>query len=192
MNIPLEIGEQRNPKKGDLLLSEPFLKDDFFTRSIIYLCEHNDDGSFGFTLTETLDVSFSSLNEKFPDIPTTIGIGGPVEQSQLYFIHSIIHIERSLPLGNNLFLGGNFEQLLNEMKLGLIDTDKVRFFIGYTGWAPNQLLEEIESKNWIVMQPASNQQLFEILDKSNWAPLVQSLGGEYVRLSQYPVNPSDN
>ena len=78
MNFPLDIDKQAEPSKGMLLLSEPFLQDEHFSRSVILLCEHNEEGSFGFILNSSIDVDINDLIHDFPGANVKIGIGGPV------------------------------------------------------------------------------------------------------------------
>lgn len=190
--IPLNIGTQRPVQKGDFLLSEPFLQDENFSRSVIYLCDHNEEGSFGFTLTDTLIVDIKSLGDHFPDVPVTIGFGGPVERGQLYFIHANKELDGAISISNNMFLGGSFSQLVASLNEGEIASESVRMFIGYTGWGPNQLNEELAQKTWIVMRPPTEETILTPSDETLWKDLIKSLGGKYAKMAEYPANPSDN
>lgn len=192
MKIPLSIDRQRFPVKGDLLLSEPFLMDENFTRSVILIGEHNEQGSFGLILNQTIDLTLAELMDEFQGQTIRIGIGGPVEQHQLFFIHNSKEIENAEKISANCFLGGNFEQLVQMVNAGKIDTKNIRFFIGYTGWGEEQLTAEIKDKTWIVMDQPSDFNLFQTDDKTLWKSLLQHLGGIYEKMSHYPINPTDN
>ena len=77
------------PKKGQLLIAEPsILGDSSFNRSVVLLADYNEDGSVGFILNKPLEYSLSDL---IPEISVEFKIynGGPVEQDNLYFIHTI-------------------------------------------------------------------------------------------------------
>ena len=78
-----------NPSRGKILLSEPFLSDPYFKRAAILLCEHNDDGSFGFVLNNYLDMSLDQIMSGLPKLPTRISVGGPVNNSNLYYLHTL-------------------------------------------------------------------------------------------------------
>lgn len=145
--IQLAIDKQRAPQKGDLLLSEPFLLDDHFTRSVIYLCEHNEDGSFGFILNNTLDLHLHEFADGFPDVNVTVGFGGPVDQNQLFFLHSIPNLDNCIAIAPGIFMGGNYTTVLEMLQEEKITLQNIRFFIGYTGWAPEQLQQELDEKN---------------------------------------------
>ena len=75
------------PKKSCVLLAEPFMTDDHFSRAVIYLCEHNEEGSYGFILNNKLELT---LDQIIPDndLPKLdVSYGGPVHASNLFFIH---------------------------------------------------------------------------------------------------------
>ena len=75
------------PRRGDLLISEPFLADPNFARTVILLCEHNEEGSFGFVLNKPAQVKLNELLEGVKNRRDSIYIGGPVQQNTLQFIH---------------------------------------------------------------------------------------------------------
>ncbi|MGY8927442.1 MAG: YqgE/AlgH family protein, partial [Flavobacteriales bacterium] len=76
-------------QSGSILLSEPFLNDDYFSRSVILLCDHSEEGSFGFVLNKFVDTKISDFVEGFPAVTTNISIGGPVDTANLFYIHSL-------------------------------------------------------------------------------------------------------
>lgn len=190
--IPLNVGKQPIPEKGDLLLSEPFLPDYNFSRAVILLCEHSPEGSFGLILNHTIDMDMTSLADDLPGISITTGFGGPVERNHLYFLHNHQELDGAMPVGNDLYLGGDYDLLKSKLKDGEIPYNSLRFFIGYTGWSGGQLESELSEYSWIVMKKPED---FDILQKSNddmWKELIGKHGGRYKIMSEYPVNPADN
>lgn len=180
-------------KSGSILISEPFSEDEYFSRSIVFICNQNEDGHFGFVLNNYIENEIGDFIEDFPSIKTKISIGGPVDISNLFYIHSLgEEIPHSLPISNGLFIGGDFDTIKRKL---LIDTDKAsefRFFVGYSGWETGQLEKEIEDKAWIV---SNNIKKKEVLDSSHddiWKEMLVKLGGKYKVMSQFPQNPSDN
>ena len=120
------------PEKGKILISDPFLDEDYFRRSIIYLCEHNNEGSFGFVLNNFISVNLHELDETFPEIETLISLGGPMEINSLYFIHTFgEQIQNSVMITEGVFLGGDFQELTAIIKADKTQINKVRFFIGF-------------------------------------------------------------
>lgn len=190
--IQLAIDKQRAPRKGDLLLSEPFLLDDHFTRSVIYLCEHNEDGSFGFILNNTLDLRLHEFASDFPDVNVTVGFGGPVDKNQLFFLHTIPELDDCIPVSQGIFMGGNYAGMLELLQKNRIDTTHIRFFIGYTGWAPEQLQKELDDKTWIVTAPPETISIMHSCDDTLWKDILLTLGGRYKLMADFPINPADN
>ena len=190
--IPLTIDRQREPFKGDILLSEPFLMDNHFTRSVILVCEHNAEGSFGLILNSTLELSITDLIEKFPKIDAPVGMGGPVEQNQLFFIHKYGELKDCELVTNGIYMGGDYDELQAAILKGAVKAEDIRFFVGYSGWGENQLKEELKERSWIVITPTEETDFFTVDDDHLWKRLVQNLGGKYARMADYPINPADN
>jgi putative transcriptional regulator len=190
--IPLAVERQREPFKGDLLLSEPFLMDDHFTRSVIFICDHNQEGTFGLVLNNTLDVTMNDLLTDFPQCFAPVGLGGPVEPQQVFFLHKNDGVKDSEHISELIYLGGDYDALKEGIISGSFEVNELRFFIGYSGWAPGQLKEELKQGAWLVVTPPEHFNVFEVDDEHLWKKLVNDLGGAYAAMADYPINPSDN
>lgn len=181
------------PKKGHLLIAEPsILSDISFNRSVVLLAEHNNKGSVGFILNKPLSYN---INDLIPEIDATFKIynGGPVEQDNLYFIHTIPDmIPKSVKISNGIYWGGDFEttkQLIND---GKISKNQIRFFLGYSGWSVNQLEIELQENNWIVTENTLKNKLLSKGSPLFWKEKIIEQGGEYVLFSNAPENPMLN
>lgn len=190
--IPLQINKQPNPGKGDLLLSEPFPMDSNFSRVVILLCEHNNEGSFGLILNNTLELELTSIVTDFPEAKIPVGFGGPVERNQLFYMHQNKEIEGSLQIGKNLYLGGDYAEIKRRISIDEMTPENLRFFIGYTGWSSGQLQNEIDELSWIVMKAPEDLNIFHSANDDLWRSLLAKLGGKYKLMADYPVNPADN
>lgn len=181
------------PEKGDLLLSEPFLPDPNFERSVILLCEHNEQGAFGFVLNKTTLLSISDVIEGCGEFNEQLFMGGPVQQDTLHFIHRYGKVlEDCIPIGNGLYWGGDFDQLVTLISTGSVSHADFRFFLGYSGWESGQLMHEIEEKSWIVYKGAGARQIFESDHESLWRDVLRDMGGRYRMFSNYPTDPRLN
>ncbi|MFL9844767.1 YqgE/AlgH family protein [Flavobacterium rhizosphaerae] len=181
------------PKKGYLLIAEPSTIGDLsFNRSVILLADHNFEGSVGFILNKPLGYTIKDL---LPEIHANFKIynGGPVEQDNLYFIHNIPDlIPGSIEISNGIFWGGDFETTKGLINSGHVKKNNIRFFLGYTGWDPQQLEDELEVNSWIVSE---NSYKNKIIGKSStyfWKEKIMELGGNYLIWSNAPENPSLN
>ena len=183
----------RKPNKGDLLISEPFLPDPNFERSVVLLCEHNDDGSFGFILNKPSILKVDEAINDIEDFPEILYVGGPVQQNTLHFIHREASIlEGSQKINKEIAWGGNYEQLFMMINSKILNINEYKFFMGYSGWAPGQLEVELEEKSWIVAYNASANNVFQMEPDDLWRDVLKDMGGKFKIFSNYPVDPRQN
>jgi putative transcriptional regulator len=180
------------PEKGRLLISEPFLPDPNFERTVVLLCEHSDEGSFGFVLNKISTLKLEDIIEDINDFKEPVYVGGPVQHDTLHFIHKASNLEGGVDLGNGLFWGGNFEQLLILIDTKQINADDFKFFIGYSGWSEGQLEDELEANSWIVTPKANIDIVFNQDINELWKVVLKGLGGRYDVYSKYPTDPRLN
>lgn len=191
--IDFDFSNNAKPEKGSILISEPFLTDDYFARSVIFLCDHNEDGSFGFVLNKYVDTNLSEVVQDFPKIDFKVSIGGPVDTSNLFYIHNFGEsLEGSQDIASGLSIGGSFEK----MKEIINETPKkakgIRFFIGYSGWEKDQLDDELKEKSWIVVNGIKKETILNTENDRLWKDIMTRLGGKFKVMSEFPQNPSDN
>lgn len=191
--MDLSFKNKRKATRGRVLISDPFSKDVYFGRSVVYLCDHNKDGTFGFVLTNFIDLNLSDIAKNFPNITSKVSIGGPVQTDSIYFIHMLGNrIPGSVEVSDGIYIGGDYDLLLEKINSGELDETKVRFFLGYSGWSAGQLDDEIKRNNWIVA-PVLNP--LEIMDTSItdvWKKFMKREGKKYDVLSRAPLDFSDN
>ncbi|MDA3816219.1 MAG: YqgE/AlgH family protein [Prolixibacteraceae bacterium] len=179
------------PKKGRILIAEPFLPGSYFNRAIIFLVEHNAQGTVGFILNKKVDFEIDEFYKEFPGFKGDICLGGPVNIDALYYIHNIgTQIPNSIHITEDLYWGGDFEVLKELINSGRIGKNNVRFFLGYSGWDKQQLSDELNEDSWLVsdIPPAM------VLDTSPqlWKRMVRKQGGKYVLWENFPENPGMN
>lgn len=181
------------PKKGHLLIAEPSIIGDMsFNRSVILLADHSPEGSIGFILNKPLKFTLNEL-VKDTDENFIVFNGGPVEQDNLYFIHTVPDlIPESIEISLGIYWGGDFETVLTLLKdKRLVDGD-IRFFLGYSGWEPNQLEEELNANVWLVDRNVYENNLIIKSNDTFWREKMIELGGDYSIWSNAPENPSYN
>ncbi|MFM9839413.1 MAG: YqgE/AlgH family protein [Cyclobacteriaceae bacterium] len=179
-------------QKGRLLASEPYLPDPNFERTIILLTEHNEDGSVGFVLNKPSESLVTEVMEDIKNIQSKVYIGGPVQQDTLHFIHRNPMLTDSIEISEGIYWGGNFEQLLMMIETNQLDVLDIKFFLGYSGWSPGQLAEELKADSWIVSDQVTEDLIFETPPEMMWKKSLQSLGGRFSVYSNYPIDPSMN
>ena len=73
------------PMQGRVLISEPFLNDYYFKRSVVLLVEHDDEGSFGLIINKPLKLKLSDVSKEFSNFEADVYLGGPVKTENIYF-----------------------------------------------------------------------------------------------------------
>lgn len=180
------------PSSGKLLISEPFMLDSNFKRSVILLTEHNEKGSVGFVLNQKSNFILSDLVDGFEGLEYQVYTGGPVAHDSLHFLHAMgDYISNGIEVSPGIFWGGNFETLKILMAKNLIPENKIKFFMGYAGWGTGQLENEIEQNSWLVSSPKDSF-IFSDSDKELWGEIVQNMGSKYSIMVNFPENPSLN
>ncbi|MFN4146816.1 MAG: YqgE/AlgH family protein [Runella sp.] len=179
------------PERGKLLIAEPFLGDPNFERSVVFLCEHNAQGTFGLVLNQPTSLQLNDVLRQPVATNLPLYIGGPVEQNTLHILHRLSIIEDATEVGENLFWSGDFEQITTLLNVGKISERDIRFFLGYSGWSAGQLDDEMRQNAWIVSQ-ATGEFIFDTPADQFWRAILRSMGGAYRIKSHYPIDPSLN
>ncbi len=194
MDAMFDIGRlnKLDPAVGRLLISEPFLEDPNFKRSVVLLCDHNEEGSFGFVLNRSLDLQLGDLMEDVPETDAVVSFGGPVQNDALFYIHTLgDRVDNSIPVMDGLYMGGDMESLQELLLTGEADRSNLRFFIGYSGWGSGQLQSELEANSWIVAK-SDVPTIMKADSEEAWGDILRSLGKQYSVLANFPNDPSLN
>lgn len=182
------------PQVGDVLLSEPFLDDPYFGRKAVLICEHNEEGTFGFVLNNFISLEMNDLMDDFPEVETRLSVGGPVKSASLYYLHTRPDlITDSIEVVDGVHMGGAFENVIEGLKTAALAQHEIRFFIGYAGWSGNQLMDEIKSKSWFVTRAKGDLLMDTTLGEDDvWKHLIAGLGEDYAHIANTPPDPSVN
>lgn len=161
-------------------------------RTVVFLCEHQQQGSFGFVLNKKYTHSLDELISDMEGYPLPVYDGGPVQRDTIHFLHQYPDlIPDSFAVTEKIYWGGNFETVMALIKSGSIDTNKIKFFIGYSGWGDGQLNDEMKEKSWLTVS-TTRKLVFNTAPDEVWKESLQHLGGNYALLANYPVNPQLN
>ncbi len=181
------------PSKGRMLIAEPFLPGSYFNRSIVLLVAHSEKGAVGFILNKKIEYPVNEIMGDFPDFEAHVCIGGPVSTDTLYFLHSLGSlIPGSVHVKDNLYWGGDFDEVKKLISEGLILPNQIRFFLGYSGWDDGQLEDEINENSWLVSEINDDFVMMNRQTKSMWVQAVRDIGGKYSLWEHFPENPSLN
>jgi putative transcriptional regulator len=192
LNLKHIVPHFTTPEKGNLLISEPFLSDYHFRRTVVLVGDHTPEGSVGFILNRVLALS---SNEVVPDLLTLnfpLFYGGPVEPNTLHFIHKAGNkVEGSQEVADGIFWGGDIEQVNELLNLKEVTPEEFRFFIGYSGWTSGQLQDEIDNKAWWIARGGADIVFDDDLDNM-WKNVVRNMGQDFAYMADSPEDPSWN
>lgn len=183
----MEGSPYTNIEKGTLMIATPDIDTGIFFRSVILICEHNPNGSFGLVINKTLNIELPEeiLNTKsLQNGHIGIRAGGPVQTNQMMLLHTSDSIPgQSLKVCDGVYLGGDLQFLQEAV------TDEngpnVHLCFGYSGWAAGQLEREFLDGNWF-LHPATAHHIFHMAPEKLWQNLLREMGGKYATLSMIP------
>lgn len=187
--FPPILDTMDGPDKGKILIAEPFLGDPNFERSVVLITDHGGEGTVGYVLNRPLALTVDSIIPDFPVFDATIYNGGPVEQSNLYFLHNRPDLfTEALLVAEGLYWGGDFNRLKEVIELGLLSESEIRFYLGYSGWGRGQLEAELAEKSWRVL-PLEDIDIFTADPEKLWKEILSNLGGDYQLWANAPSDP---
>lgn len=163
------------------LIAMPTFIDSFFYRSVVYICEHNDEGAMGLIINRPtqimLDELFTHLEvDNISNITKTTPVlfGGPVQKEQGMIIHDNTHPWKSTkPLDEQLFLTTSIDILEAVGTSG--GPKNFLITLGYAGWEAGQLEQEIADNTWLTV-PANKELLFNTPTDQRWEAAGKLLG----------------
>ena len=173
------------PQKGKVLISQPFMMDGCFRRSVVLLTEYSKKNVIGFVLNKPLNMTIDGL----PD-DLQMSIGGPVATNTLHYLHTFRNIPDAIEVVDGIYWGGNFEKIYQLLDMSVMKPDDIRFFLGYSGWSKSQLDDELKKNSWLV----GDIRPWQIIHPSRnlWQESVKSAGEHYQVWTTFPENPGHN
>src|SRR3954453_7096609 len=178
---------------GQMLIAMPTMRDERFARSLIYICAHSSEGAMGIVVNQPAE------NIRFPDLLVQLEVipakaiqapkadvkvlkGGPVETGRGFVLHSAdFFIENStLPIDNGICLTATLD-ILKAIAHGEGPQSAV-LALGYAGWAPGQLENEITKNGWLNCD-ADSELIFGADIDGKYEKAMRKLGIDLGKLS---------
>jgi putative transcriptional regulator len=178
---------KQNPvQTGKIIISEPFMLDPHFRRSVVLLTEHREDGSVGFILNKMLDIRLNDVMLEFPHFNAPLFYGGPVQTNSIHYLHNIGDmLEGSTRISSGVYWGGQWDNLKFLIESKLVEPKHIRFFVGYSGWGEGQLAEEMDTGSWILGDMHANY-IFNAQPNTLWRTVLQHKGDAYSIIADMP------
>jgi putative transcriptional regulator len=178
-----------NPRVGRLLIAEPYLPDNNFTRAVILICEHNEFGTIGFVLNKPLKVNLNDVMNESDTPGYPLREGGPVGMDSVFFLHTYgNYIKESKKVVGNIYWGGDYNEIKALLSSNAVTEEEARIFVGYSGWAPGQLEEELKSGSWFLSE-VDEDLLLKSSDMELWNKAVHNLKSNDKIWANAPKNP---
>ena len=136
-------------KAGTYIKSTAELDGSFFENTTILIAKHNEEGSIGFVINKPLEKFLHELIEFNYSKPFPLLDGGPVDREYLFVVHKRPDlIDGGEQITNELYLGGNMEQVIKAINTNNINSKEIQLFIGYCGWDLGELEAELKEGSW--------------------------------------------
>ena len=179
--------------QGQALVASPFLMDENFHRTVVYIVRHNEEGAYGLIVNRPLNIPVSALLqqvlEESVDNDQPIYHGGPVE-GEVVVIHErpTPDVELNEP---GVYLTSDKEDFVAICQQS---TSRYRVFSGYAGWRAGQLEDELKQGGWLVWK-ISKEEIFADCDEI-WQTAVRQIGHsiltDSLKVPHLPSDPSVN
>jgi len=186
-----------NSLQDHFLIAMPSMKDSIFERSVIYICEHNDEGAMGIIINIPVNISVDELLDQTvredgdnmthahevttPPIDAPVFKGGPVSEERGFVLHSTNPgFSSSLPVNDDIMITSSLDVLTT---LGTqAQPENYIVALGYSGWGKGQLEQEIADNSWLTIN-ADDDILFHVPVDKRWEQAVQKIGIDASQLS---------
>ncbi len=181
--------------KGNIICALPQLNDIFFSKSIIYLTHHNKDGALGIVLNyKIMSIKGAELFKKLKihdvkdnlDMDFLFHIGGPLNQNNGFILHSQDYkSQHTLKVTKDVNLTCSTEIITDIAR----NKGPKKYFIslGYSGWGPGQLEDEIKQNSWINLSEELDL-LFDIDSEKKWKNALKKIGIDFKKFSSHSGN----
>ncbi len=170
------------------LIAMPSMVDSVFSKTVTYICEHNEQGALGLVINRPTDLTLTSLlkqlsisSEASPQDDSSVVFGGPVQVDCGFVLHhpmgkwqSTLKINEEVELTTSL----DILQAIAHSE----GPDKLLIALGYSGWEPGQIEQEIAQNSWLTV-PASSNILFDLSFEERMPAALQLLGVNLANLS---------
>ncbi len=177
-----------NNLSNNFLVAAPSMRDPHFANTVIYICEHGQNGALGIIITRPLDMTLLNLFEKIemesPDSPlrhVPVYFGGPMQIERGFVLHRHLGSwQNTLKVTDRIGLTSSRDIL---MAIGsTVDHADLLVALGYTGWTQGQLEREIAMNAWLPV-PADEKIIFDTAPDQKRVAALSQIGFDFMQLS---------
>ena len=177
--------------RGKLLVAAPSLQDPNFSRTVVLIAEHNDEGAMGVVLNRESEIEVEDAAPALAELVepgALVHTGGPVQPTAV-----VIVAEFDDPGDAAALVLEEVGFVAADADFDTLETDvrRLRVFAGLSGWGPGQLESELERDDWII-EPATVEDVFAQDAEALWSAVLERKGGQYALVARMPLDPSLN
>lgn len=179
------------PETGSLLVAEPFLREEYFNHAVICLVDHEEGKStMGLVLNRDTGYTLGDIIDEIEtDNEIPIFCGGPMSPDRLFYIHTLGSLfPGSRKISDELYIGGDFEEIMKYINNGYPTDGFIRFFIGYSGWDAGQLESEMSNHVWAVTNLPQRRHILRGSEDSYWHRTVRGMGEKFRGWLYHPMD----
>ena len=186
----IENKSSQNYLTGQLLVAMPSMGDERFDKSVILVCAHDENGAMGLVLNRIMEeVDFIDLIEQLDlGVQETAQVsnikvmkGGPVEEARGFLLHgNDFEQSDTISVDDGYKISGSVDALKNVLTGK--GPDRMMFILGYAGWGPGQLDQELSANAWLTTEPDSDL-IFQTDPDTMWVEALNKIGIDPLKLS---------
>lgn len=181
--------------RGTFLVASPMLRDSNFVRTVVLICEHGAEGSWGLIVNRRTGLTFGELLDDLPfpaSSEARVFWGGPVEPSRMQVLHHLRReVAEEVEVCPGVNLGLESDTFRDVVRHALIPGESLMAYVGHAGWGAGQLEAELTTGSWILCS-ADARTVFETDPDEVWEHVLNQLGPSCSRLTTMPPDPRVN
>ncbi|EKO3638618.1 YqgE/AlgH family protein [Vibrio metschnikovii] len=167
------------------LVAMPSMQDPYFKRSVIYVCEHNEEGAMGLMINAPIDITVSGMlkqveiepaypHSREQSLKKPVFNGGPISEDRGFVLHRMKdHYESTMKMTDDIAVTTSKDILC---VLGTeAEPNGYIVALGYSGWSPGQLEQELTDNSWLTIE-ADADLIFDTPVHEKWQKAIQKLG----------------
>lgn len=147
---------------GQFLIAMPAMTDPYFSKTVTYICTHNEDGAMGVIINRSADITVANLFKQIqlevksqPMLKKTVHFGGPVQTERGFILHDIMpapydEFNSTIVINNTVALTTSKDIL--EAAAQNKGPQKMLIALGYAGWTAGQLESELAQNAWLSLK----------------------------------------
>lgn len=174
--------------KGKILVAKPSNIRDIFSRSVVLIIEHDEEGALGFIVNKRNNLYSLAISD-FIKTPIDIYDGGPMGKDKMFFmVKGLPFTEEHTMLNDEYYITSDLNITLKIMDSNGINIDELKAFTGYSGWSAGQLDDEVLKGYWYITDVPNFEEIMTAKDSIFWKKMMEFIGGECLIWANTPSN----